>query len=97
MPGVLWCSCGFPQWFKNNSDESRRQPEVAAVMQWTRSHQFVLSASLHGVSRREAFLGLMPGVPPLVVWPETARGVAPAATWLMMVPLLNRILKGKCC
>lgn len=60
------CPCASSQWLGTNSDESKRQPEVAAVMQWTRSHHFVLSASLHGVSHRDA-LGV-----PVPLWGGTS-------------------------
>lgn len=39
----------FPdQFFPQNNNEDLRQPETKAIMNWTRGHNFVASASLHG-------------------------------------------------
>eukprot|EP00271_Cylindrocystis_brebissonii_P010317 TRINITY_DN26493_c0_g1_i1.p1 TRINITY_DN26493_c0_g1~~TRINITY_DN26493_c0_g1_i1.p1 ORF type:complete len:701 (-),score=87.98 TRINITY_DN26493_c0_g1_i1:16-2118(-) len=38
----------FPdQWYSHNNNESRRQPEVQALMRWTRQHNFIAAASFH--------------------------------------------------
>ncbi|MCO5552782.1 hypothetical protein L7F22_006299 [Adiantum nelumboides] len=37
-----------PLFFSQNNNEDLRQPETRAIMNWTRAHNFVASASLHG-------------------------------------------------